>query len=230
MNHIQSKHIIAATVATFALISQSGHSQGSFENLDFESANVSGYAQNSDNVPISQAMPGWSAPNSGGATALVWYDALSTGGYMIAINDTSFQGVPVLQGTYSAWLFGGADAPATISQTGVVPSGTQSLLMDIASHGFPFMVTLGGQTLSMDPLQTFSTYTLYGANISAFAGQTEQLSITSPAPTGTPPNVLEIDNIQFSNQEIPEPQTWNLLLCGAGALSLWRWKRKALTS
>ena len=35
--------------------------QGTFVNLDFESANVSGYPPNSSNVPTNSAIPGWSA-------------------------------------------------------------------------------------------------------------------------------------------------------------------------
>ena len=183
MNYIKSKLLLAFIIAAVELTSHSGLSQGTFVNLNFESANVSGYAQNSSNIPITQALPGWGAPNSSDTSALVWYDAISAGGYMIAINDANLQGVlSAFQGGYSAWLFGGANAPATISQTGLVPSVTKSLEVDIQSFGSPFVVTLGGQTLNMVPLQTFSSYTLYGADISAFAGKTEQLSFTSPAP------------------------------------------------
>jgi hypothetical protein len=227
MNNLKSTLSVAAAMATIALTGRNGYSQGAFVNLNFESANVGGYAQNSSTVPITKALPGWGAPNSTDTNVLVWYDALSAGGFMIAVNDSNLQGTSPLQGNYSAWLFGGANAPATISQTGLVPIGTKSLQVDIQSFGYPFVVSLGGQTLSMDPLQTFPNYTLYGADISSLAGQTEQLSFTSPVPTGVPPDFLEIDNIQFSTSPIPEPGTCALILCGAAVFGASRWKRDA---
>jgi hypothetical protein len=61
----------------------------------------------------------------------------------------------------------------------------------------------------MIPLQTFSNYTLYGGDVSAFAGQVSQLSFASLA--GGAPNELLVDNIQFSSQLIPEPSVFGLL-------------------
>jgi hypothetical protein len=80
------------------------------------------------------------------------------------------------------------------------------------SAGNGFAVTLGGQTLDMVALQVFSSYTLYGANISSFSGQTEQLSITAP-PTASP-NEVELDDIVFSSSPIPEPGVLGLSSLG----------------
>ena len=123
-----------------------------FVNLDFESATVSGYSPGSSDVPTTSALPGWTAyySNSIGtyASAEVWYDTISLGGNIISIVDSkvfsSYFGP--IQGRYSAFLFGGGgpDGPisASISQTGLVPVGTESLLFDARDYGFPFTVTL----------------------------------------------------------------------------------------
>jgi hypothetical protein len=208
-----------------------------FQNLDFELADPSGYPPNSNDLPVGSGFPGWavtySSPGVGTKVAsAVWYDALSIGGAIVCIDDrnTGYGFVPP-QGTYAAYLFGGPAAYwsgtlvpvySTISQTGWVPSGTHSLLMDVSAMN-GFTVSLGGQALNMLPLQTFSSYTLYGADISGFAGLTAQLSITAP-PTGVPNGVL-LDDIVFSPQVIPEPGAVGLLGLCAG-LYLWSRRRK----
>jgi hypothetical protein len=88
-----------------------------------------------------------------------------------------------------------------------------------------FLVTVGGQTVNMTPLQAFPSYTLYGGNISAWAGHGATLSITEELPDGLPgqsPSVLELDNIFFSTQSVPEPGPAMLTGIGALVFSLFR--------
>ncbi len=49
-------------ISVFAILafSQPIHAQGTFQNLNFESANLSGYSPG-NHVPVSDALPGWSA-------------------------------------------------------------------------------------------------------------------------------------------------------------------------
>ena len=201
-----------------------------FANLNFESANVSGYSPNSD-VPTASALPGWSASflNSSGTDVLtqVSYDRISLGGATISIIDSNAPVFGPLQGKYSAFLFGGPLGPtalvsAQISQTGMVPVGTESLLFDAQVSGAPFTVTLGGQTIAMALLQPSSNDTLYGGNIpSELAGQIEALTFTEPPAMGVQPSMFELDNIQFSASSVPEPSALGLtLLCGM--LFAWR--------
>jgi len=88
------------------------------------------------------------------------------------------------------------------------------------------VVMVGVQTINMVPLQTFGNYTLYGGNISAFAGQDETLSFTEPPPASNPPSELILDDIVFSTNAVPEPATWALLMCGAGLFGVTRQFRK----
>src|SRR5664279_4885629 len=134
------RHVISPGVIVLVLLQSCGGQ--SFVNLDFEDANVSGYSPGS-NVPIADAFPDWSAsysdPNAGTVEASsVAYDALSLGGAVISINDN--MGFPysfcVIDGNYSAYLFGGKSnfgnfTSSTLSQTGLVPIGTKSLTVSV---------------------------------------------------------------------------------------------------
>jgi len=205
--------------------------QGTFQNFNFESANIPPSTPIPSFLPISDALPGWTATPS----SPVVYDGISTGGEGISIIDQNESGFQPLQGNYSVLLFGGG-APsvisAEISQTGVVPNGTQSLLFEGYVSSTPFVVTLGGQTLNMIPLQTFPNtgsyppYNLYGGNFpSAFDGQSETLTFTEPAPATSPPSMFELDDISFSTQAVPEPSPF--VLSGIGGLLFALYRRFA---
>ena len=204
----------------------SSFAQGSFQNLDFESANIPAGTQPGTEVSANAAIPGWSASSP------LFYDNIGSGGSLVTLTDSNY--ITPLQGKYSVVLVGGTDTgynyPSYISQTGLVPANAQSIQMDLSVLGYPtatFVVTLGGQTVSLSPLQTFPNYTVYGGNISAFAGQSETLTITQNPPVGeaAESGLLEVDDIQFSPNVIPEPATCALMLCGATLLGLSRWKR-----
>jgi hypothetical protein len=211
------------------------YGQGTFQNLDFESANVSGYPRGSDSVPVSAAFPGWnvfySSPSGTNAATRVSYDAISLGGALASINDsgTGFGFAP-LEGSYSAFLFGGgnpANVSTTLSQTGLVPSNAQSLQMEVGTYGGPslFTVSLGGQYINMVPLASYANYVLYGGNISALAGQGATLNLTAPPPAQGAPSFFLLDDIVFSTESIPEPGVLDLSALGA-LLVGWRVLRR----
>jgi hypothetical protein len=80
------------------------------------------------------------------------------------------------------------------------------------------LVSLGGQDIPFSVISTALNYTLYGGDVSAFAGQVEQLTFTAPNGVN---NYWELDNIQFSNPAIPEPGFFALFTVGVLLLG-WR--------
>jgi hypothetical protein len=213
---------------------QSGFAQN-FTNLNFESANIPNGTQIGSDLPFNNTLPGWSGSFSNVEESYqatqVNYDGISLGGSQVSIidsNDAQY-GYGPLQGKYSVFLFaGGAEfgtpypTATSISQTGLVPSGTMSLLIDMDESG-GITITLGGQTLNMQPIENFPTYSIYGADISSFAGQIEPLTITA-LPVGVLNGVF-LDNIIFSTSPVPEPGTGGLILCGAVLFGLKRGRK-----
>ena len=213
----------------------SAQAQGTFQNLDFESATLvplpAGYVQ------FAPAFPGWTGLVGGVQQTVALYDSfyLDTSGISIIDQGWShrfFGGV--IDGNFTALLQAGVVgaltnvANTTLSQTAVVPSSAQSLQFKADLAGSPLSaleVTLGGQQLSLAALGSGANYTLYGAAIPAWAGQTAELDFTVLA--GNPHisnNYLFLDDIQFSNQSIPEPGVFGLSALGALLLG-WRMLR-----
>jgi hypothetical protein len=221
----------AGVVVLLLLSARIGSSQA-FVDLNFESARITNGTPLDSFVTFSNAFPGWSGyytqtgALSSNQTASAWYDAISLGGYLISIVDTNLtpSGFGPLNGKYSAALFGGFDPgsgywASTISQTGLVPAGTETLTIDAEpvfprAPGSSFTVSLNGQAINLYPARTFSNYTVFSGNISAFAGHVATLAITvpPPAPGITPPSGYSFDNIVFS--PIPEPGVLGLLCLG----------------
>lgn len=222
-----------------------------FINLNFESATlvpVPGDLYN--RVQFAQAFSGWTGTVGGVQQTL----ALSNNVYLdsagIAIIDHNWTNSaayknggfypPVsglIQGNYTAILMSGLDLQtyqiedATLSQTGQVPLGTQSLQFK-AYEAFDslgsFAVTLGGQNLSLVTISNALNYTLYGANVSQWAGQTVELAFTVFAEN---PHVndeyLYLDAIQFSTQPVPEPSAFALTAFGTLLLGFRRWRNSS---
>jgi hypothetical protein len=220
---------VNAMLALLVLVgAQIGQSQ-SFVNLDFESTAVSGPPSTS--VPIDAALPGWSGYYSSTNRTLqasqVWYDTVSLGGWAIALIDANTPlGFQPLAGVYSALLFGAGDplnVSTTLSQTGMVPNGTMSLQAIMTWYEAAPVIKVNGLIINMVPLQTFPHYTLYGGDISSFAGQVVDLSFTEPPPVqGGGPSDVVLDNIVFSSQVVPEPNGFALLTLGGLLLSMRR--------
>jgi hypothetical protein len=212
------KNLLITITATLACVGAYG--QGTFQNLDFESANIPSGTPPLASFSFGDALPGWSGfyGNTSGTNpaTFVVYDGMSLSGPMMAIFDAlNTIGVHPLQGNYSPYLFGGWDpshpTSMTISQTGLIPDGTTSIFMDVyAWNGFT--VTLGGQTI-ISAAGPWSGEV--GADISSFAGQTAQLSITVPSlpVSNLRPNGLMIDDIRF--EPSPEPSVVALSVLGA---------------
>src|SRR5208282_1247886 len=120
----------------------------------------------------------------------------------VTLQGTNSSSLTPIQGNFTMLLLGAsAFAPqqsAAIGQTGQVSLTAQSLIF----WGFVGQndVSFAGQSLSLVVISNTANYNIYGADISAFAGQTGQLLFTAFPQDGD-----IIDNIQFSSSAIPEP-------------------------
>ena len=209
------------------------YSQAGFQDLGFESAMivpVSGdlYGR----VEFTPAFPGWIGYVGTNVQTLAQYNNIFLDSSGIAIFDTNSFFEPI-EGNFTAVLAAGLalgtsqPADTTLSQTGFIPAGMQSLLFDALLEGDvgSFAVTINGQMLSLTPLSITPTHTLYGANISAWSDQTATLAFTVFAEQPhVNNNYLYLDSIQFSPSPVPEPAFLSLFaLCGL-FLSIRRWR------
>jgi hypothetical protein len=215
----------------------SAQAQGTFQNLNFEQANIVPIVGNPNYpyaVSVADALAGWTVDYGNvQQTQILYNDAALGGETAVTLYANGYPGLvgPIIDGNFSVLLQGGevngAPTPASISQTGQVPAATQSILFDAAGGpSFPTEppeVFIGNQQLSLFAVGTGTgngvNYTIFGGNISAWAGQSEQLTFSSPLG-----NYL-IDDISFSTQSIPEPSP--LVLTGLGALAFALYRRFA---
>ena len=224
---------LIAAFSVVLLVVLSAQAQGTFQNLNFESANIPGGTVGPF-VPVSEAVPGWSAYfTSGGVNypqSEVGYDFISLGGNDITLIDSK-SGISPLQGNYSVMLYGGGNNPyysASISQTGLIPSGDQTLLMDAEYANVAPVVAINGQAISMIPLQAFANYTVYGGTIPSVdvGADSTTISFTEAPLASGGLGILELDNISFSPNAVPEPSPWMLTGIGGFFLALRRWYLK----
>ena len=228
--HARLVHLLWSGVV---LTNATAFAQNVFQNLGFENGSVAGYTAFSG-VPIGVAMPGWSASISASGLnydeSLVGYDGFSIGGPGVAIWDTNLPSsspFTPFEGSYSVVLFAGGTIPrysASISQSGLIPPGTKSLRVDMFWVLESITVSFNGQAINLVPLESYAAYTVYGGDISQFAGQAVELTFTEPpTPPGQPePSSAVLDDIVFSPSAIPEPSTLGLLWMGLPALLLSR--------
>ena len=179
---------LAVALSVAALSTASG--QGTFQNLNFESASfVPIPGDPYGRVQFAPAFPGWiaSVGTSQQTAALSNNFFLDSSGMSIIDNDWPFLFGGVIEGNFTAIVQAGFAlgtftlADTSLSQTGTIPAGTESLRFKaFADFGFSssFAVSLGGQTLSLTPLENGPNYREYGADIPGWAGQTTELRFT----------------------------------------------------
>lgn len=193
--------------------------QGTFRNLDFESANLPPI-QFGGPVSSLDAIPGWKAFLGTTQVTQVWQNDLTLGNASIDILGPYYGGR--IEGQYTVVLQPGFDpfvdpfgisenVSASISQSALMPANARSLQFKAIIIFGSISVNMGGQDLFLMPLGTDGHYTLYGADISLFAGQFETLTITALA---GPNNPFGFDSFVFSPLAVPEPSTLSLLALG----------------
>jgi len=138
-----------------------------------------------------------------------------------------------IEGGFSVLLQGGTiggpggvlyAAPASIRQTGLVPATSRSIQFKAQTEPGAFSVSLDGVSLPYFNLSTGSGYSVYGADVSAFAGRTVELEFSLSRLPGTDYSNWNIDSIQFSDLAIPEPGVAAFVV--VGGVLLWRFRRR----
>jgi hypothetical protein len=206
----------------FAVV-QNGYGQG-FVNLDFESAQIipaSGSLPNG--IDTTNALPGWTIFVGATRQSQITYNNPALGATWVYLNATNGANI---SGNFSVVLQGGLSASAaSITQTGLVPASAMSLFFEAQPSVGTLQVSLGGQNLSFIALSVGVNYTLYAADISAFAGQTQQLTFSALQDSQHLYNNWNIDNIQFSSTAVPEPGTLALVGLGSALLAARQWRK-----
>jgi hypothetical protein len=222
------------TLACLAVSAMFSGAQGSFQNLDFESARLIFVPPNSQQIATTNALPYWSAYYGTNLLSSIPYIGYPSTPLPVDLQSRTNGGV--IDGNYDIFLgyypssFGFGSATNTlgsISQTGLVPAGVQSLLfkgnLDDPYH--PITVSLGGLDLSYVAISNALNYTLYGAAIPpSLAGQTETLIFSAGANGQLGGGIL--DDIEFSTVLVPEPSSISLLCLGGGTLFYLRRRRR----
>lgn len=219
--------VVSMVLCTFGM---AAFGQGSFQNLDFESANLAVLQPGqSAEVAANQAFPGWAAFLEQDQQAVVLYNNLTIGSAAISILGPNFGGFEgaVLQGSFTAALAAGIGySSASLRQTGLVPGDAQSLRVLIPSGPEPFVknfeFSLDSVVVPLVPLMIRESVTVYGGDVSSFAGQVAELSISAYLSAAEPTFFgFRFDAIQFSAEPVPEPGTVALFTLGALFLG-WR--------
>jgi len=198
--------------------------QGTFGNLDFESANVPDLPPGQGEVGVSaaNAFPSWVAYYDNGLASLIGHNTLSLAGAALCIEGPQYSSSYILQGQYTAYLVGDHAPPGgtagpnstALAQVGQIPATALSLRF-LISPGSLFQVTFGSTTLPVTDLGGTSKFRLVGADISQFAGQTGELRFTASPNAGG-----YLDLITFSQVPIPEPSCLTMVALGVGVLLL----------
>ena len=209
----QRGHAIKLACVLFTLLfAVSSRGQG-FVNLDFEAATIPSNPTYAD-MTAANLFPNWTV-----SPPLVYtiYNDISLSGGSISLMPTNTGYPGPLQGQYWVEFRGsnpnGPGGPYTISlgQTGQIPVWARSISYWGNDQGL--QITFNGAVLAFSTLSTTANYNVYGADISAYAGQTGQLLISAPSGTGG-----QLDNIQFSSTAVPEPGTVALIVTGGWLL------------
>jgi len=215
---MKNKAVHLLFCSTIGLLQCQG--QGSFRNLDFESANVFG---GSGSVSAGDAFPGWQVYWGEQLGHVAVHNTSTAGSVAALIFGPSYNGCCIIEGNLTAGLqpgiLGSQSVDASLAQVGQVPSSSLSLQFKVVPGSEDnLVVRLAGENLGLVRLQTTTNYSLYGANISKFAGQSVELRFTALLTPQIGFNPVFFDSIRFSSNPVPEPDAWALFGLGSALL------------
>jgi hypothetical protein len=209
-----------------------------FQNLDFEAASlpVIPQGQYGDVISIADGLPGWSALRGTNPLTSVLHNGITIGPAQISIFGPDWpygRGARRIEGDYTVLLAASFDPAGSLalSQTGFVPFDARWLLFkgSVASASpLPadevLVVSLDGQNAPIAAFATYPTYSLYGGDVSSFAGAEAELRFTV---YGGDAGIVRLDSIVFS--PVPEPGAGTVLVCGlllTVCVRRWRFRDK----
>jgi hypothetical protein len=175
--------------ALLTILAASGlaaNGQGTFRNLDFESTRVQDLAPGaSEFIPITEALSGRIQYSSGQEFPDVGHNFRSSGGAFASILGPHYSQDPIIEGNYTVFMTPGPSVgnDLSLAQMGTVPVDARSILFKASGFRPSFIVSLGGLPLDVIALESTKSYTLYGAEISRFAGSAEELRLQHSAPS-----------------------------------------------
>jgi len=184
-----------------------------FRNLNFETTTITPVVF-PGGTRYTATIPNWTWTPVGnfvnGDPNSVGYDDLALDSPAVDLEGTDFPFAAAIQGNYSVLLQGGSSLlPSTsfsaIGQTGQIPLTAKSIIY----WGGGLQVSFNGMPLSCQDIGDSQNYTIWGADISTYAGQTGQLLFKAPWQTEA-----LLDNIQFSSSQIPEPSALSCFTMG----------------
>ncbi len=217
--------------------------QSTFHNLNFELANVS----NPDalhSVPFSNAFPYWSAAGlyddpvwvPRGPVTKAYYNTTDMDQMTVGIYDANGPANHPVFGTYTAYIEADLGPfrqyDIELSQTAPIPASARSIhftstsYTSVAGVSAQLSFSVNGTTIPYRPLEVEPTYTVWAADVSAYAGTSAQICYTVAAqyPYEDPmmPHVqvgVGLDDIAFSPTAVPEPGSLGLFIAGALVLA-----------
>jgi hypothetical protein len=229
-----SSTLVSILISGLTIVAVQVQGQGTFRNLDFELAQVPTSTPAGTLVPTGSAVPFWTAYLGNDQQSTVQYNQLYLGsGSVDLLTSDGPYSMSVFQGRYGVALQaggpfgGGGGGDASISQTGAIPQNALTLLFAAsAPYGAGWTVSVGGQVLPVVQLQQINANSfIYGADIAAFVGKTEDLKFTALLGTGSPLVNMFLDGIQFSPNSIPEPSVFAVAALGGILIGIFRRRR-----
>ncbi len=237
---MKTTNLIAVSVGA-ALAALSAHAQR-FQDLNFEQANPvvdPGGQFWPNDVTAASALPGWTAYVGDVQQTDVIQNAYGEGEAEIDIFGPNYPAagpspgvIPgTVDGNYSVLLQSGGEPQdddvtvnALIAQYGTVPLGDQSLQFKAWTTPWTeFAVSFDGNNLSPVLLGSGANYTLYGVNISSYAGDSSTLEFTAIF-SGKGESWLGLDDITFSTTVVsPEPSIVALTAIGGLLFGARKW-------
>src|SRR6266571_2422703 len=118
------------------------------------------------------------------------------------------------------WFRSSATRPARCSS----PLRFQAQLDTFGVPGV-LSVSLDGVNIPYVSLSSGPNYTLYGGDISPFAGRTAELGFSLFGGAGIDYSIWNLDSIEFSDLAVPEPSVLGLSLLGALLLGWRHWRK-----